>query len=103
MAVWNGTSHKILLTINFINSSRNLHPFYSTNQARFLLPTLAEFFTNLAPEAVGLEDLDEVDEVSGPRVLLFLAVIVGVVVVEKQKLKKLNLAKERRKQMSQLC
>ena len=100
MAVWNGTSHKILLTISFINSSRNLHPFYSTNQARFLLPTLAEFFTNLA--SVGLEDLDEVDEVSGPRVLLFLAVIVGVVVVEKQKLKKLNLAKEIRKQMSQL-
>ena len=96
MAVWNGTSHKILF-YQFIKK-----PFYSTNQARFLLPTLAEFFTNLAPEAVGLEDLDEVDEVSGPRVLLFLAVIVGVVVVEKQKLKKLNLAKEIRKQMSQL-
>ena len=95
MAVWNGTSHKILF-YQFIKK-----PFYSTNQARFLLPTLAEFFTNLA--SVGLEDLDEVDEVSGPRVLLFLAVIVGVVVVEKQKLKKLNLAKERRKQMSQLC
>jgi hypothetical protein len=32
--------------------------------------------TNLSSETVSLEDLDEFDEVSGPRVLFFLVVVV---------------------------
>jgi hypothetical protein len=47
--------------------------------------------TNLSSETVSLEDLDEFDEVSGPRVLFFLVVVVWVVVVKQQKLEKLNL------------
>jgi hypothetical protein len=50
--------------------------------------------TNLSSETVSLEDLDEFDEVSGPRVLFFLVVVVGIVVVQQQKLEKLNLKKK---------